>query len=315
MIGSNWIGPLVLCLSILLPASQNKEDSDLRWQFDFSGGVQFLADNDLSRFTEADNRYLDLYFRSNPYYSTQSDPGLSEYRYAFSVRSKFSYKLGKRFSITAGLHLLSRNSTNSGVFSYQRNQNWRVLTDSLDYRSQDTRLSLTFPNLGVSWYLLLGSKLTAELGLSAGPVFARAKLKRDIIDRIEAREVNPVLEYLIYQDERKLIMKGNGIGVGISGDISLHYPLNRHFGVFIETGYSFYHIPSLSGPGASIAGGVTREWDGEWFLIGERIEKEWGSAVFYYPSSDPDLKDRSVGVSILDIHGILTLRLGFRIKL
>ena len=313
MNGPNRIGSLLICLSLFLPASGNDEDSGSRWQLDLSGGLQFLAENDLSRFTEAENRYLDLYFRDNPYYSTQNDPGLREYRYIFSIRSRLSYRTRGRIGFNAGIHFLSRTSANCGVFSYHRDQSWRIIMDSLDYRAQNTSLSLIFPSLGLSWRQPLGSRLSAEIGLSAGPVFARAELKRDIIDRIEARELNPASEYLIYQDQRKLVMKGKGTGLGLGGDIRLHFPLNRHLGIFFETGYSFYHIPSLSGSGTATAGGMTREWNGEWFLVGERVEKEWGSASFHYPSNDPHLEDRSVRASVLDIHAFLTLQLGMRV--
>jgi len=195
------------------------------WSLELSGGLQFFTNNDLCLATEAENSYLDLYYRNNPYYQTLDNPGFATFSYQFSGQARIKYRLGRHFSIGASLNYLSGNSSNNGLFSFQWNQNWRILTDSLDYQALDTKLNMVFPNLGLFYRLPLGAKTDMELGLCAGPVFAEARLKRHIIDSIQVREVSPVNEYIMYRDERALTMEGSGTGLGVGANLKLEFKI------------------------------------------------------------------------------------------
>lgn len=307
---------VLFCLLTTVSAAEKGNSNEFgRWQLEISGGPQLFFANDVNLFTQAENRYLDLYFRDNPYCSVLNDPGLSNFRYALNGRIRLRYQLNRRFRLCGGLHYLYGNNSNSARFSFQRDNGWRTLTDSLDYQALDTRLDLVFPHLGLTYQLPVGTRTDLELGLSAGLVWATLRLERHIVDSIQARELDPVNEYLVYQGERSLSMKGRGSGFGINAELKLNRRVNRHLGVFLETGYSFYHLPRLRGPSSELAGGRTRSWDGEWFLIGERVEKSWGSGEFYYPSNDPSLAQRRGGDFFINLHGFISLQFGILISL
>ena len=313
-----WCWLILTCLWLLpfnLQASEEARAGTGRWQLEVSGGILFPADNDLNLFTEAENHYLDLYFRTVPSLQTINDPGLKKLWHMFSGGAAIHYRLGKRFSISAGLRFLYGSGANSEVFTFRNDQGWRILTDSLDYRALDTHLSLIFPNLGLGYHFPLSAKMALETGISAGPVFARARLKRHIQDRIEVLEREPTSNYLMYQDERVQSMKGTGTGFGAAFNVRLKIQINQRMGIFVETGCDFYSVNSLKGTGTLVAGDQTREWEGEWFMVGEEVEKSWGSAEFRYPANDPNLRGRSVGDFRLRIFCFPSLRIGFYVDL
>lgn len=285
------------------------------WSVELSGGIQFFNPDGLGLATESENSYLDLYFRERPGNQTISDPGLSDFTNQLLGRTRIKYRIGRYFRLALGMGLFHGTQRNNRRFSFERDEGWRVLTDTLDYQALDTRLSMLYPHLGLFTHFPLGPWANIELGFSAGPLFAKAVLDREITDTIEGRESNPVMEYLMYRDVRSLTMEGRGSGFGASVELKIAWRLNRMMDLFFETGYSINHLNALKGKSTMTAGGVTREWEGTWFLVEERADKPWASATFSYPSNDPQLQRFRSGPFHLDLHGFLTLQMGVSLHL
>lgn len=298
-----------LALQSHLPLNAESAQQSRRWQVEISGGLQWLSGRNLNSATEAENRYLDLYFRDSPDYQTIQAEPLKRLNHALTSQAGIKYRLGGHLTAGAGVCFLYGSSGNTGEFVFQRNEGWRVLTDSLDYQAFDTRLSMISPYLGLFLKYPLGSRLHIEVGVTAGPVFARVEQNRHIVDAIDVLESGGN-QYRMYQDERSLTMKGRGTGIGAGAGLKLMRRLSPRLDLFLEMGYQFVHLPAIKGSSILLAGGIERRWEGEWFLVGENVEKNWGSADFRYPSNDPGMEPRRIDDFRINAYGFPMLRLG-----
>lgn len=302
--------PAAIILGIGLLSIHLTAENARRWTMAISGTLQIPAGNDLDGLVDAEKNYLDLYFRNNPAYQTLAYPGLSKSAFLLGGGVTIQYRLNPRVRLGAGLDFLQGNAGNRKTFVFRTHQDWRIINDSLDYRALDTRISLFFPHLRLGYALPLQDKLDLEIGIQAGPAFARVRWKRHIVDIMDVVETGSGFNYRLYEEERSLVMKGSGTGIGAGAGLTVQWRISRPLGVFLEAGYRFYYLPSLKGSSSLTAGGVVRNWQGEWFLVRENVEREWGSAAFTYPANDPYLASRGAGTFRTEIHGIPSLRLG-----
>jgi len=303
--------PTLMILGLLLASIQIPAANSRRWAIEVSGTMQFLAGNDLNGLVDSENSYLDLYFRENPAYQTISNPGFSKLSDILAGGLAAHYQLNSRLRLGIGLDMIHGNAENSATLVFRTNQGWRIIEDSLDYQALNTGVNLYFPYIGVGYTFPLNQRVDMEFGLQVGPVFARVRWKRRIVDAMDVVETETGFNYRLYEDERSLVMKGSDIGIGAGGGLKLRWRFSPRVGVFLETGYRMYYLPSLDGTSSLTAGGVERVWDGEWFLVEENVEREWGAADLSYPSNDPYLASRSSGTFKARIHGVPCIRLGF----
>jgi hypothetical protein len=125
----------------------------------------------------------------------------------------------------------------------------------------------------------------------------------------------PGYRYVTYSSTGVLQEEGSGTGIAIDLGGRLSYPIIRSFEVFLEAGYAYQVVKSISGSGREERDGRSLSWDGRWGIKSETVAAAWGGLETEFPTGYwPDNSEAErIKDFELDLSGFqLRLGLSFR---
>ena len=123
--------PVVLvCCQFVLPAEQKK------FRVELSGIYQFVNPTHLNYLTETEQSYLLFYF--DPVYDSKTEQGaFDSVKALYSINARVKYALTPSLNISLGLSYLWKNQTSEYNVTYTRDEEWRTISDALEYPEMD----------------------------------------------------------------------------------------------------------------------------------------------------------------------------------
>ena len=265
-----------------------------RWQFEILGGYAAVNPLDLNlraQFDEmADTFYLDDYFQylkdqGEITSFTRSNEGgkAKTLNHSIPIEMRLRYSLTRWFDVSLGFVHFSGSRTSSfknsyevvdmdGITSYYRN----------NYSDYTLAVKAYFPSIGFHFGKQLSPTLTMGAYVSGGPLFAECKYS--ILFNSSWPDPNSGTEYENPEDGI-LEEKGSGTGISLNLGVKLDLLFTKRLGWFIEGGYAYQNVSSISGPGTRSVASKRDTWEGEWGIKQDIRERPWGTARFLWPSN------------------------------
>jgi|GEM_PF-3751086 len=279
-----------LCAGTLPLAAQYTEEDWLpKIRFELSGswmssvfGDMFLiaeADDDMHAFYY-DNRFTWMYARDQiRYWSVEGvDDGFPSLKRAlpFEIKARFQ---SPWFMVTFGVGFRMFSSQVDRVLpieyirSVNANEGYAESVNFDQYRIRVTGFCLP---ITAYYNMTEGRGVDAGLYLGIGPFFANALYEKTWTEGFESiingeREPNaPTLS-------RAFRMEGKGWGVMVEAGTRLDFNISRPFALFIEAGYTYHIVFTLSGEGREANGSTVETWDGKWMIRKKTLTADWNT--------------------------------------
>ncbi|MDH4198272.1 MAG: hypothetical protein OEW05_12725, partial [Candidatus Aminicenantes bacterium] len=142
------------------------------------------------------------------------------------------------------------------------------------------------PQAGVHIGGDIAPSVRLEVGLTGGPLFASCRYAFRYQSNMPAPDS---AGYDETPETGVLEEKGTGVGTAFHLVAKLDYRLTGRYGVFVEGGYAFQVVPSVSGPGTRSHTGFRDTWEGEWGMKQMVTVEPWGTGRFLWPSNGWEL--------------------------
>jgi hypothetical protein len=208
---------------------------------------------------------------------------------AWPFGARIKVHVSENILLSLGLERIVAGASTEITGSYKRTFADGAI-DALDFGYQPYSLeaSAWAPLLGFHVYTPPKDNWSAEGGLYAGLLFGKL-----VFDSTWYEEGNPSLFDPdsprldpTHVTRGSLRMEGTGLGFCVELEGRLSYFLFRNAGLFAGVMIGFREVPTLSGPGREVRDGATTEWNGEWSLKKETIERPWNTLTLEYPSNN-----------------------------
>lgn len=314
---------LILALWLPLPGpaltkSINEENNKNRGKFSLEifGGYGLLNPSDLNRSVDADNRYqnfvYDAYFdyllsKNSIEGWTKDDTGKrKKIKNVLPFGMRARYRVMNFLAVSIGFQYFQRNSSQNLDFSYNRDVFYgEEYIEELSYEPYGLSVKAYWPTVGIHLFKHFGQKMTGEAYVLGGPLFARCSYNSDWTYKWYIQ--GPGYTWPTFESEGLLEQKGSGTGIAMEAGGRIGFPFIRSLVFFLDGGYAFQKVSSLSGSGKEINGGKTETWKGTWKTKPETLSTVWGTLDIKTPTNY-----RTNGEGFEDFELDLS---GFRIKL
>jgi len=265
-----------------------------KWQVEVFGGLASLNPTDLNM--RADYDEMSRMFYYDDYLQYQKSQGLiTAYskaneggRAAFLRRSlplgvRLRYRLAGWLDLSLGFTRFSGDRKSRFKNSYQVTGN-----DGLPsvYFEEFSNYALgskgIIPSFGVHLGTPLARNLRLEGFLAGGPLFAECQYSFSYNSQWPLPDAggNP-------ESPEDGILEERGTGTGISVELGarLGLRLKNRLGIFLEGGYAYQKVDSISGPGMRSIASHRDTWEGDWGIKQDVKVEPWGTARFLWPSN------------------------------
>ena len=208
---------------------------------------------------------------------------------AWPFGARIKVHVGETIVLSLGIERLTARASTEITGSYKR-----TFTDgatdvlSFGFQPYSFEASAWAPLFGFHVYQRPKDNWSAEGGLYAGPLFGKL-----VYDSTWVEKGNPKLfdagaprRDPTYATQGSTRMEGTGVGFCLELEGRLSYFVFRNAGLFAGVLVGFRQVPALSGTGREIRDGVTTEWNGDWSLKKETIERPWDTFTLEYPSNN-----------------------------
>lgn len=288
-----------------------------RFRVDLYGGYSFLDPSDLNQIVDYDksvqeftyDAYFD-YLRDTKMIRSWNKNTAGEWKKiknAIPFGLRIRYAVLDFFDVSVGFQHMRRGASGSLNFRYTRNELSDVqYIESLDIAPHAVEVKAFMPFVGIHFRKRLGRLLTAEGFAAGGPLFAECSYESQwhYTWTIQGQGYS----WETYKSEGVLEEDGSGTGIAleIGGRISI--PVLRRIDVFLESGYAYQVVKSLSGSGVEIQGENTQTWEGKWGMKSETMTTPWGMRDLLFPTNNKT-DGTEVGDFRLDFSGF-RIRIG-----
>lgn len=315
---------LIVGMTLLYPAHQNagiREFGQSRLSVELWGGFALLAPDDFNLMVDYDNRIQE--FNYDSYLNSLQDSGaiLSWTRMMEGERKKidFSVPLGFRIKMDLGEFLAvsvnfeyyqSRRSEDLEL-AYTRHETFgEQYIEEIAYSPYLLSVRTFLPSVGIHFQPHIFRRVKTEAYLTAGPLIAKCKYETNwqYVWRVQGTDYG----YLVHQSENSRMEEGSGTGIGLEIGVKLGLPLFRCLETFIESGYAYQRVSSLTGSGRENLGGNLSYWQGEWRIASETLIAPWGDIALDFPTNLSQAGTSQTDFS-LDLSGF-RLRLGISFR-
>lgn len=299
---------IIIVLLIIFSFPFFTSSQDTKFQLEFSTGIVIKNPRDINLFPKNEINYFNFYY--DQIYTTKSESGsLKEIRGINNFSTRLKYLLTNKLSISLGIQYLFKNQSSGYSVDYRSNLGW---IDHLDYSTFQIKVQGLTPNIGLHLNQGLSKKINLEASVSAGILLGKIQFNR-IVDESISEIYNDYI-YTFYTNRKSLEMKGSGNGISLSSSLKMKYSLFKKAGIYLEGGYSYTKIGKISGTTIERSGDFEDTYSGDWIIVKETANTDWGSNEFIYPTNHPDLinyRDRDFKI---DLSGFF-ISLGFFVDL
>jgi hypothetical protein len=273
---------------------------DKRFKLELSSNLLFASPDHFNTLPETEQQFLSFYF--DPVYDSANTRGsFNSIHSLFSVNTRLNYVLSSKFYLSVGFSYLWRNQISKNHITYTRDDDWRIVTDVLDYPEMVMQVRALIPALGIHYSLPVSSKVTIIGSLTGGPVFASLNYSNEVIQTITSDFGDSTFPF--WNSEKSLTMEGQGTGISLTGNIRLEQDFSRSLGIAIEGGYAWQRVGKISGDGSMTIDGIRTDFSGEWGLVKEDILTAWGEIQLIFPTNNWDEFGQTSEDFILDLSG------------
>ncbi len=271
-----------LCLFLLLPAPTFGSQ---KFQFELFGGISYINPKDFNLLSKAEEQYNNIYFiehvRSYGGYFVNDFP---EITFPIPAGIRFKYLMSDAVSFSLGLERFTqkRNYTVEGTFSWA--PSWHE-THSKKYDPYSIGLFGYSIVGGIQYRFPVGDFTEIEIGGLAGWTFARIEFSSTWSYTTDYYWDEIWNFYNV--DGGTLEADGSGDGFTALGMLRLNRNIGQHFGIFIETDYTYCRIKRINGTGRETRLGFPADstWEGDWGIKKEEIHVGWGEASILVPTN------------------------------
>jgi hypothetical protein len=268
--------------------------ADGKWRFEVFGGFASLNPADLNMRADYDEMsrmfYYDDYLQYQKNqgliaaFSKVNEGGRAEFlRHSIPFGIRLRYRLTGWLDFSLGFTRFSGDRTSRFKNSYQIAEIDGLPSTYFEEFSDYTLSSRGYvPSFGVHLGTRLSSNLRLEGFLAGGPLFAEClySFSYKTLEPVPAAGGNRE-----YPEDGILEERGTGTGLSVELGARLALRLKERFSVFLEGGYAYQKVDSISGPGLRSIASHRDSWEGEWGIKQDVKVEPWGTARFLWPSN------------------------------
>ena len=280
---------------VALWAGQRAEAGERgRVRLEIYAGFSLLNPTDMNQFVDYDrsiqefsyDAYFD-YLRSNNMirsWGKNTEGERKKIGNALPFGIRFRYGLLDYLDISVGFQYTRRAPSESLNFLYTRNETAATrYLESLNIAPYKMEVRAYYPSLGVHFHKRFGRNLKAEGFFIGGILFADCSYESQWNYTWTIQGLGYSWE--AYKSEGLLSEEGSGTGITLELGGRFGIPVHRKIDIFLEAGYAYQAIKSLSGSGFEIHGEDMETWDGRWGMKSETMTTPWGTRRFFYPTN------------------------------
>lgn len=310
--------------SVVRAGQAAAEEARSRFRLDLYGGYAFLRPDDLNRFAENEKAVqefaYDAYFdhlRASALIRSWAKSSSGDWKTikgGFPLGFRVRYAALPFLDVSIGFQYLNREAATDLSTLYTRSElSGLKYLESLDRLPLSVKVRTFWPSVGIHVRGRIGRRLTAEGFVAGGPLFAECLATSHSLYTWTIQGPGYVWE--TYTTERLLEERGTGTAIAMELGGRIGWPVFRGCDVFLEGGYAYQAIRSISGSGSETRDGDAESWEGPWRMLTETMETPWGTRRLTFPSCSRAEGSRTVaGDFELDLSGArlkLGLSLGF----
>jgi len=288
-----------VCLWLALPEALLAVDNEKaggrgRFRLDLYGGLSLLNPGDMNQIVDYDtsvreftyDAYFD-YLRANGMILSWNEDGNGagrKIRHAFPFGIRVRYALLDFFALSVGFEFLRRGPNDSLHVQYTRHETAaETYLETLDTSPYRLETRAYWPSVGIHFFKRFGKALDAEAFAAGGPLFAACSYEshRTYTWTIQGQGY----AWETFKSEDLLAEDGSGIGISLEVGGRLSLPVRRGIDVFLESGYAYQMVKSLSGEGSEIKGETEKTWEGKWRVKSETMTTPWGTRTLRFPTN------------------------------
>lgn len=271
-----------------------------RFKAEFSGRFLFVNPGHLNHLQESERQFLAVYL--DPVYEGKRETGsMDPFRSLSAIQSRIKLAVTPAIDISLGLSYIWGIQTNNLNVHYSRNEDWRVLNDTVDYRDMKTRISGIIPSAGLHIRLPLIPGENLRLSVTGGPLFAAIDYSNNLTQSITNDYDSSVP---IWSSEKNTTMEGTGNGISLTGSITYLKKISGSMGIFFEGGYTYQRVTGIGGAGSETINGTRSDFSGEWGLVTENVITGGSETAFVFPTNNWEAFGEKQEDFILDLSGV-----------
>ena len=287
---------LWLAIPAALLAGDRQEGSGKlgRFRLDIYGGFSLVNPSDMNLLVEYDRSVQEFtydayfeYLRGNGLIRSWNKNAEGErkmIRYALPLGFRIGYSLTDFLAVSVGFQYSWRSPSDSLKYEYTRSETpSEQYLESLDFAPYRLEIRSYCPSVGIHYMTRIGQALMIEAFVSGGPLFAECHYESSwrYTWFIQGQGYN----WETYKAEGLLQEDGSGTGISLEFSGRLSTPVYRRLDVFLESGYSYQAVRSLSGSGREKRAGNTETWEGKWGIKSETMTAPWGKRELSFPTN------------------------------
>jgi hypothetical protein len=260
-----------------------------KWQVEVFGGFASLNPADLNMRADYDEMsrmfYYDDYLQHLKSQgliasiSKSNEGGRAQFlRHSIPFGVRLRYRLAGWLALSLGLNRFSGDRNSSYKNTYHVTDNDGLQSVYFEELSSYALGSKGYvPSLGMHLGLSLIRNLRLEGYLAGGPLFAECRYA------LSYQSQGPPLgsgANMESPDNGVLEENGSGTGMSIELGARLDLRLKSRLGMFLEGGYAYQRVDSISGPGIRSISSHRDSWEGDWGIKQDVKVEPWGTARF-----------------------------------
>jgi len=265
-----------------------------RVRLELYGGFSLLNPTDMNQFVDYDrsvqefvyDAYFDYLRDNNMIQSWEKnvEGERKKIKNALPFGVRFRYSLLDFLDISVGFQTMRRGPSASLNFLYTRNETATTrYLESLNIAPYKMEVKAYYPSLGVHVHKRFGRILEAEGFFVGGIFFADCSYESQWNYAWTIQ--GPGYSWEPYKSEGLLSEEGSGTGFSLELGGRFGIPVHRKIDIFLEAGYAYQVIKSLSGSGIEIHGEDMETWEGRWGMKSETMTTPWGTRRFLTPTN------------------------------
>ena len=291
----------VMCLWLVLPTSLQAgiageigNQNQKKFSLEIFGGYGSLNPSDLNLFVDADNSYQDfVYDRYFDYLESgnmieswikSETENRKKIKNLFPFGIRLRYKTLDFLAVSLGFEYLQKQYSDTLAFQYNREELYdEEYLEELNFDPYGLSIEAYLLSVGIHIFKQFREIVTAEAYLLGGMLFAECAYTSswNYTWFIQGQGY----KWLTYQSSGHLEYEGSGIGTSVEAGGRISLPVSRTLGFFVEGGYAYQMVSSLSGSGREVNGEYNESWEGDWKIKTETLTSVWGTTEIKAPTN------------------------------
>lgn len=298
---SIWAVVGVICSWLVLPAylqagiaGEIGNQNQKKFSLELFAGYGSLNPSDLNLFVDADNLYQNFVYDSYFDYLvssqmieswTKSETGnRRKIKHTFPFGIRLRYKALDFLAFSLGFQYIQKQNSDNLFLQYNREELYdEEYVEELNFDPYGLSVEAYLPTIGIHMFKQFWDELTAEAYVLGGVIFAECSYTSDwdYAWTIQGQGYS----WLTYQSSGLIEYEGSGYGMSVEAGGRVSLPVFSTLGFFVEGGYAYQSVKSLSGSGIEINGEYNENWEGDWKIKNETLTSVWGTLDIQAPTN------------------------------